>query len=313
MYDQASSPDVDPSPPHVVTFDAIMPAAMAIRAEQSGVKRASTDPLTILVLSVLGGAFIAFGAVFATTVTAGSVAITASDGAATLSAGLPYGIARLLSGLVFCVGLILVIVGGAELFTGNNLIVMAWASGKVKTRAVLLNWVLAFSGNFIGAISAAGLMFLTTQYTFGGGSVGLVALTTANSKSGLAFVPALTLGIMCNALVCLAVWMCYGARTTIDRIVTIVPPIAAFAAVGFEHCVANMYFIPMGLLIKAGAPDAFWKSIGKTPADFPALTWESFFLANLAPVTIGNIIGGSIMVGAVYWFVYLRAATVSQR
>ena len=150
-------------------------------------------------------------------------------------------------------------------------------------------------------------MFLTTQYTFGGGAVGLVALSTANSKAALAFVPALTLGIMCNALVCLAVWMCYGAPQTIDRVVTIVPPITAFAAAGFEHCVANMYFIPMGLFIKAGAPDAFWKSIGKTPADFPALTWENFFIANLAPVTIGNIIGGSLMVGAVYWFIYLRS------
>ena len=119
-------------------------------------------------------------------------------------------------------------------------------------------------------------MFLTTQYTFGGGSVGLVALTTANAKASLAFVPALTLGIMCNALVCLAVWMCYSARTTIDRVVTIVPPIAAFAAAGFEHCIANIYFIPMGLFIKAGAPDSFWTSIGKTPADFPALTWENF-------------------------------------
>jgi formate/nitrite transporter len=312
MNDQPSRPDDDPSLPQVVTFDAILPPAMAARAEESGVKRASTDPLTILVLSVLGGAFVAFGAILATTVTAGSAAITAPDGAAALSAGLPYGIARLLTGLVFCVGLILVIVGGAELFTGNTLIVMAWASGKIKTRAVLLNWVIAFIGNFIGSIATAGLMFLTTQYTFGGGSVGLVALTTANSKTALAFVPALTLGIMCNALVCLAVWMCYGARTTMDRVVTIVPPITAFAAAGFEHCVANMYFIPMGLLIKAGAPDGFWKSIGKTPADFPTLTWENF-LANMAPVTIGNIIGGSIMVGAVYWFVYLRRTSTSQR
>jgi formate/nitrite transporter len=140
--------------------------------------------------------------------------------------------------------------------------------------------------------------------------VGLVALTTANSKAALAFMPALTLGIMCNALVCLAVWMCYGARTTIDRVVTIVPPITAFAAAGFEHCVANMYFIPMGLFIKASAPESFWKSIEKTPADFPALIWENFFFANLVPVTIGNIIGGSIMVGAVYWFVYLRKPAV---
>ena len=145
MNDQPSRSDDDPSPPQVVAFDAIMPAALAVRAEESGVKRAATDPLTILVLSVLGGAFVAFGAIFATTVTAGNVAITAPDGAAALSAGLPYGIARLLTGLAFCVGLILVIVGGAELFTGNTLIVMAWASGKIKTRAVLLNGAIGIS------------------------------------------------------------------------------------------------------------------------------------------------------------------------
>ena len=213
---------------------------------------------------------------------------------------------RLLTGLVFSVGLILVVIGGAELFTGNNLIVMAWASGKVKTRALLLNWVVAFVGNCVGAIATAGLMFYTTQYTFGAGAVGLVALTTANSKAALAFVPALTLGIMCNALVCLAVWMCFSARTTIDRVVTIVPPIAAFVAAGFEHSIANVYFIPMGLFIKAGATDSFWNSIGKNAADFPDLTWTNFLFGNLVPVTIGNIIGGSVLVAAVYWFVYLR-------
>jgi len=304
--DDRTSPPADPLSPQVVTFDAVMPAALAARAEDAGVRRAAMDPWDILVLSVLGGAFVAFGAVFATTVSAGSIVISSADGATQLAAGLPFGIVRLLVGLVFCVGLILVIVGGAELFTGNTLIVMAWASGKIKTRDILHNWVLAFAGNFIGSIGAAGLMFFTTQYTFGGGSVGLVALTTADSKAALAFGPALALGIMCNALVCLAVWMCYGARTTIDRVVTIVPPITAFAAAGFEHCVANMYFIPMGLFIKAGASDSFWKSIGKTPSDFAALTWDNFLFGNLVPVTIGNIIGGSLMVGAVYWFVYLR-------
>lgn len=313
MKEEAPAADTGSAPPHLVTFDAIMPPAMALRAEESGVKRASTDLVTILVLSVLGGAFVSFGAVFATTVSAGSIAISAADGGAALSAGMPYGIVRLLTGLVFCVGLILVIVGGAELFTGNNLIVMAWAGGKVTTRAVLLNWTVAFCGNFIGAFGAAVLMFLTTQYTFGGGSVGLVALSTANSKAALSFMPALTLGIMCNALVCLAVWMCYGARTTIDKVVTIIPPISAFAAAGFEHCVANMYFIPIGLFIKAGAPASFWTSIGKTPADFPALDWSNFLIGNLVPVTIGNIIGGSIMVGAVYWFVYLRKSASSAR
>jgi formate/nitrite transporter len=292
--------------PQAITFDAIMPAAMAVRAEESGIKRASTDPLTLLVLSVLGGAFVAFGAVFATTVSAGSIAIAAADGQAAFSAGLPYGVVRLLVGLVFSLGLILVIVGGAELFTGNNLIVMAWAGGKVSTRALLTNWAIVFTGNFAGAFLTAGLMFFTTQYTFGGGSVGVAALSAANAKASLAFIPALSLGIMCNALVCLAAWMCYGARTTIDRVVTVILPVAAFAAAGFEHCIANIYYIPMGLLIRAYAPDSFWHMIKMTPSDFPALTWHNFLIGNLLPVTIGNIIGGSILVAAVYWFVYLR-------
>jgi formate transporter len=278
--------------PQAVSFDAILPADMAVRAEQGGLRRVSTDHLTIFVLSVMGGAFISFGALFATTVSAGT-------------SGLPYGVAKLLTGIAFSVGFITVVVAGAELFTGNNLIVMAWASGKVKTRGLLLNWLITFAGNCVGAVATAGLMFYTAQYTFGAGAVGLAALTTANSKAALDFVPALTLGIMCNALVCLASWMCYGARTTVDRVVIIVPPIAAFVAAGFEHSIANVYFIPMGLFIKAGADDRFWSSIGKTAADFPALTWPNF-LGNLIPVTAGNIIGGSILVGVVYWFVYLR-------
>jgi formate/nitrite transporter len=292
--------------PQLVTFDAILPAAMAARAEEGGVRRAATDPLTLLVLSVLAGAFIAFGAVFATTVSAGGIVLTAADGSPALSAGLPYGMVRLITGLAFSLGLILVVVGGAELFTGNNLIVMAWASGKVRTSALLLNWGVAFVGNSAGAFLTAGLMFFTTQYTFGGGSVGLAALSTAHAKASLAFVPALTLGIMCNALVCLAAWMCYGARTTVDRILTVVPPITAFVAAGFEHSIANVYFLPMALFIKAGAADSFWTAIGRTAADFPELTWSNFLLGNLLPVTIGNIIGGSVMVAAVYWFVYLR-------
>jgi formate/nitrite transporter len=295
-----------PDPPQLIAFDAILPATMATRAEESGVKKASIDPLALLVLSILAGAFIAFGAIFATTVIAGSVAVTAADGAPAFSAALPYGVVRLLSGVVFSLGLMLVVIAGAELFTGNNLIVMAWASGKVKTRQLLLNWVVAFSGNFVGAFLTAALMFYSTQYRFGTGAVGLAALTTAGSKTSLAFFPAVILGIMCNALVCLAVWMCYSARTTIDRVATLVPPIAAFVAAGFEHSIANIYFIPIGLFIKAGAPDSFWTAIGKTSADFPTLTWENFLIGNLLPVTIGNMVGGSIMVAAVYWFIYLR-------
>lgn len=284
-------------PPQSVSIDTILPSAMAIRAEAGGVARAAADPLAVFVLSILAGAFISFGAVFATTVGAGGLEPDAL---------LPYGVTRLLTGLVFSVGLILVVVGGAELFTGNNMLVMAWASRKVTTGAVLANWTIAFIGNFIGAFATAALIFLSTQYTFGNGAVGLNALTIANSKCALSFVPAFTLGVLCNALVCLAVWMCYGARTTIDRVVTIIAPISAFVAAGFEHSIANIYFIPSGLLIKAGAPESFWTAIGKSPPDFPALTFDNFIFANLIPVTAGNIVGGSVMVAAVYWFVYLR-------
>jgi formate transporter len=298
--------------PLTVTFEAVMPAAMAVLAEESGIKRASLDPMVSFVLSILAGAFVAFGAIFATTVLAGTMTTFTADGTLASSAVLPYGIGRLLAGLAFCVGIIAVIIAGAELFTGNNLIVMAWASGKVTTSALMFNWVLVLTGNCVGAILTAGLMFLTTQYTFGGGAVGLVALNTANAKAALPLVPAFTLGIMCNALVCLAVWMCYSARTNVDRVLTAVPPIAAFAAAGFEHCIANVYFIPMGLFIKAGAPDSFWKSVNRTAADFPDLTWSNF-ICNLVPVTAGNILGGSLMVAAAYWFVYLRKRTDEPR
>ena len=199
----------------------------------------------------MAGAFISFGAVFATTVSAGHIVISPADGA-TFSAALPYGAVRLLTGLAFTLGLILVVIAGAELFTGNNLIVMAWASGKVTTRALLRNWAIVFAGNSVGALLTAALMFVSTQYTFGDGAVGLAALKTANAKASLAFVPALTLGIMCNALVCLGVWMCYSARTTVGKIFAIVPPVAAFVAAGFEHSIANIYFIPLASVHKGG-------------------------------------------------------------
>jgi formate transporter len=290
--------------PQIVSLDTILPADMAARAEQAGVTRAGMDTLSLFVLSTLAGAFISFGAIFATTVGAGSISI-AQGGSDAALATLPYGVVRLLMAVVFSAGLLMVVVAGAELFTGNNMIVMAWANGKVRTSALLRNWSICYFGNCFGALAMAALMFLTTQYTFGGGAVGLTALSTAQAKTSLGVVPAFTLGIMCNALVCLAVWMCHAARTTIDRVVTIVPPVAAFVASGFEHSIANVYFIPAALFIKAGAPDSFWQAIGRKPADFPNLTWTGF-VANLVPVTLGNIIGGSVMVAAVYWFVYLR-------
>jgi len=276
-----------------VFFDALMPPEMAGKAENVGVGKARLDWIRMFALAVLAGAFIAMGAVFSTIATTGGGAM-------------PYGVTRVLGGLTFSLGLILVIVAGAELFTGNNLIVMAWASGKVTTLELLRNWIIVYVGNFVGSFLTAYMIFLSKQYEFGNGAVGLTALNIAHNKTSLEFVPAIVLGIFCNTLVCLAVWLCMSARSTADRVQAIILPITAFVAAGFEHCIANMYFIPMGLFIKSGADPVFWANIGKTAADFPKLTWMNFFLANLLPVTIGNIIGGAVMVGLVYWSIYLR-------
>jgi formate transporter len=207
---------------------------------------------------------------------------------------------------VFCLGLILVVVGGAELFTGNNLIVIAWASGKVSTLALLRNWLIVYSGNFVGSVATAAILFVSKQYTYGSGAVGLTALSIAKSKVELGFWQAIALGMLCNALVCMAIWMTFGARSTMDKIAAILFPISGFVAAGFEHSIANMYFIPVALLIKDFAGQDFWGLIGKAPADYASLTWGSFIIKNLLPVTIGNIIGGSIMVGVIYWLIYLR-------
>lgn len=287
-------------------IDALLPPEMAQKAEAIGVKKANLPFWPMFALALLAGAFIAMGAVFATTVSAGSMATKAVDGAAAFSTGLSYGMVRLLSGMVFTVGLILVIVGGAELFTGNNLIIMAFTSGKVTLRQLLRNWGIVYLGNFIGSMITALLVFFGKQYTFGSGAIGLTALSIGDSKAGLGFIQAVALGILCNALVCMAVWLCYSARTTTDKILAIIPPIAAFVAAGFEHSVANMYFIPVALFIKNFGDPAFFEMIKKAPTDFANLTWGNFLFANLLPVTIGNIIGGAVMVGLVYWFIYLK-------
>lgn len=277
------------------SFDSLLPPAMAQKAEDAGVAKANLGFWRMFALSVLAGAFIALGAVFATTVTTGG------------GGALPFGVVKLLGGLVFCLGLILVVVAGAELFTGNNLIVMAWASGKVTTGRLLRNWAIVYVGNFVGSLLTAVMMFLSGQYTFSSGALGVNALNIANAKVNLGFGQAVMLGILCNALVCLAVWLCMSARTTTDKILAIIFPITAFVAAGFEHSVANMYFIPMGLFIKAGANAPTWGAgLEFTAADYANLTWGNFLLANLLPVTIGNIIGGAGMVGLVYWFIYLR-------
>ena len=289
-----------------IRIDALLPAEMATRAEYVGVRKAETPVIKMFALAVLAGAFIALGAIFATTISSGSIPIRAADGALVYSSGLPYGVTRLLSGIVFCLGLILVVVGGAELFTGNNLIVMAWASRKVTTAALLKNWAIVYVGNFVGSVGTAIVLFLSKQYTFGANSVGLTALNIAKSKVELDFVQALALGILCNALVCLAVWMTFSARSTLDKIAAIIFPITGFVAAGFEHSIANMYFIPIGIFIKQFANQGFWDAIGKTPADFASITWNAFVFKNLIPVTIGNIIGGVFLVAAIYWMIFLR-------
>jgi formate transporter len=288
-------------------IDALLPPEMAIRAEYLGVRKAEMPALRMFMLAVLAGAFIALGAVFATTVSAGSIPVNDSQGAVVFAAAMPYGVVRLLSGLVFSLGLILVIVGGAELFTGNNLIVMAWASGKVSARALLRNWVIVYVGNFVGSVGTALFVFLGRQYTFGGGAVGITALRTAAAKCDLGFLQAVALGVLCNALVCLAVWLTYSARSTVDKILAIVFPIAAFVAAGFEHSVANMYFVSFGLLIKDLDP-AFVSSVAGQIPQLSGMTWMSFLVRNLLPVTAGNIVGGAVLVAAVYWAIFLRQA-----
>ena len=280
---------------------------MATRAEFLGVRKAEMPFIKMFMLAVLAGAFISLGAIFATTVSAGGVAITVSDGSVAFNASVPYGINRLLTGLVFCLGLILVVVGGAELFTGNNLIVMAWASGKVTGRALLRNWAIVYFGNFVGSIGTAILMFFTKQYTFGGDSVGIAALRIGAAKCDLTFIQAIALGTLCNALVCMAVWLTFSARSTVDKILAIIFPITAFVAAGFEHSIANMYFIPYALFVKDFDPK-FVSAVGDKVANLDALTWQAFLVNNLLPVTIGNIIGGAVLVAAVYWAIFLRQA-----
>jgi formate/nitrite transporter len=291
-------------------IDALLPAEMAKRAEYIGVRKAETPFITMMALSVLAGAFIALGAIFATTVFAGGISIKDAQGTLAFTTAWPYGVTRLLGGLAFSLGLILVVVGGAELFTGNNLIVIAWASGKVTSRALFRNWGVVYLGNFIGSVATALLVFFSKEWMFGSTAIGVTALNIAKTKVELGFVQAIALGILCNALVCMAVWMTYSARSTMDKIAAIIFPISAFVAAGFEHSVANMYFIPVALFIKSFAGEAFWTAAGKTPADYASLTWSSFFINNLIPVTIGNIIGGALLVAAVYWLVFLRSERI---
>lgn len=261
-------------------FDAYSPGEIAQRVEGAGVRKAGMPLVPLMVLSVLAGAFIAFGAM------AYTVAITGSP--------LGFGPTRIFGGAVFSLGLVLVIVGGAELFTGNALIVMAWADGRIRLRAVLRNWTVAFIGNLLGALATAMMMHLADGLTVGGGAMMETAAAIARAKVGLAPEVAFFRGVLCNTLVCLAVWLSFAAHDVASKAVAILFPITAFVALGFEHAIANMYLIPIAIL--SGADGVGW--IG--------------FVANLVPVTAGNVVGGGVFVAGVYWMIYRRPVSASR-
>jgi formate/nitrite transporter len=271
------------------TLDAIPPPEMAERMEDVGVRKASLDFWSMFTLAILAGSFIGLGAEFYT------VAITGNN--------LGFGLNKLVGGLVFSLGLILVVVAGAELFTGNNLIVMAWVSGKLTLGQVMRNWVIVYFGNLVGSLGTVMLLYLTRQWAFADHQVGATALNIAYAKVNLSFAEGVARGILCNVLVCLAVWLCVSGRSVVDKIVAILFPITAFVASGFEHSIANMYFIPMGLLLK-GEPDVMMAA-GRVVVDLVNLNMQGF-VGNLLAVTTGNVFGGGFLVAAAYWFIYRR-------
>jgi formate transporter len=278
--------------PDTHTIEALLPPQVALACEAAGAAKAKRDPLALIVLGLLAGAFIALGAIFMTVVLTGS-------------GDLPWGAARLLAGLVFSLGLILVIVGGAELFTGDSLMIVAYASRQITLAALLRAWGWVYLGNIAGALGTVALVFLAGHHGVNGGAVGQTALTIASAKAALPTLQLFFLAVLCNVLVCLAVWMSFGGRSVTDKVTVIIPPIAAFVAAGFEHSIANMYLLPYALAIKSWAGPEFWTGIRQAPTAYAGLT-AGAALHNIVIATLGNLVGGSLMVGAVYWFIYLR-------
>jgi formate/nitrite transporter len=272
-------------------LDAYSPREIAEKVELVGVTKARLPFLQTAMLGVLAGAFIGLGALYYT--------LVASD------ATLGFAATRVLGGLVFSLGLILVSVAGAELFTGNNLMVMAWADHKITTAELLRNWIIVYAANAVGAVGLAVVVYLAHHGAMNGGAVGAAYVKIAVAKSNLPFGEAFFKGVLCNLLVCLAVWLAMAGHTVIDKIVAIVLPISAFVAAGFEHSIANMYFIPLGMLF------ADTVTLPAT-VNVASLGWSGL-AANLIPVTLGNIVGGSVMVAAVYYLVYRRQAIAAPR
>lgn len=273
----------------IATVDAILPKDMAKRAEAIGFEKAEENALTLVTLAAMAGAYIAFGATFAATVTVG------------LESAVSAGFERLVGGLAFSLAYVLAIVGGAELFTTNNMMVMAWAHGRLSTLGLLRAWGIVFIGNFVGAVATGAMLVAAGQYTDLGGGVGTKVLETARELQGLGVVQALFLAILGNTLLCLGVWLTYSARTTTDRILALTPPVAAFYAMGLEHAIAVMFYLPCAALMQ------IFDAAGATALTAaPVELTIAGFLGVLLPVTVGNIIGGGVLVALVYWFVYLR-------
>jgi formate transporter len=270
-----------------VITDAYVPAQMAKRAEASAIRKANRDFISAFFLAVQAGSFIAFGAALYTSVIHDSA----------LGAGLT----KLVGGMTFSLGLVLVIIAGADLFTGDTLMVMGCLTGKIKIRQMLRSWLFVFFGNLTGALAVVAMVHCSGHWQGNGGAIGAKALAIANAKVNLPFTQAFCSGMLCNILVCLAIWLCYSSRSVSDKILSILFPITAFVAMGFEHSIANMYFIPAGLVLKHN-PEIVELLQG---TDLSNLTLRGF-AGNLLPVTLGNMIGGAIFVGTIYWILYLR-------
>lgn len=266
----------------------ITPSQMLEKASKAGFLKANLSFNRMMLLAILAGMYIAFGGVFSTIIATGSLG------------DWPYGIVKTLQGVVFSLGLILVIIGGAELFTGNILMIIPLIQRKISVSSMLRNWGVVYVGNFLGSLIVAGLIYIAGSFQSSGGQVGLTMLKIANLKLNYSFTQAVALGVLCNILVCLAVWLCYAAKSSSDKIFSILFPISAFIAAGFEHSVANMYLIPAALMIKAFNP-GFLIENGITP---DLLRWDVFLTHNLVPVTIGNIIGGGLFVAVFYTLIY---------
>jgi formate/nitrite transporter len=262
--------------------DAYQPREIAQRVATMGVAKARANVWTLLVLAVLAGAYVSLGALFFTFVSTGST--------------LGFGLTRLIGGASFSLGLVLVVVGGAELFTGNNLLAMAWASRLIATREVLRNWLLVYGGNVLGCLGTVLLVYLADLGSLGGGAIGDTALAIAVAKSELGTLEAFMRGVLCNVLVCLAVWLAMGGHTVTDKILAIVLPITAFVTMGLEHSIANWFFLPYALAL-----------------DTEGALSPAAVLINLVVVSAGNIVGGTLLVAGVYWLAYLRGTNVERR